>query len=101
MKLWQVVADGRFCGIETVEECIANFYLHGMDLFPYNALEYELRELRNDIQNWEADKLDLPWDRINEEVSNRMKSYEEWLDSIEGDPSEVEDLEFRLNQMGN
>ena len=98
MKLWQVLAQGRFCGLETVEECISNFYLHGIDLFPYNALEYELRELRTDIAAYEAGKLDLPWDRINENVAECEASYERWL--AENEPvSEEEDLEFRLNNL--
>jgi hypothetical protein len=98
MKLWQVVAQGRFCGLETVEECISNFYIHGIDLFPYNALEYELRELRSDIQAYEAGNLDLPWDRINESVAACEAAYEEWAEQNEPVPEE-EDLEFRLNNL--
>ena len=96
MRLKDVVIQGKCCGLETVEECVTNFYLHGMMMFPYNALEYETRELRNDIAKYEAGKLELPWDQIEEEVQRFHMEYQAWLDDNMIQPDDIDDLEKRL-----
>lgn len=94
MRLKEVVVQGKFCGMKTVEECILNFELHTMQMIPRNALEFECKELIRDIQAYEAGELILPWDEINDRVEQAYKEYEEWWDSRIGDE---EDLDFRLN----
>jgi hypothetical protein len=102
MKLREVVIQGKCCGLETVEECITNFYINGINMFPYNALEYETKELREDIRKYEAGELELPWDYIDEEVDKFNQEYLNWLietDRVDNDYDDMVDLEWRLERL--
>jgi hypothetical protein len=75
MKLIDVVLQGKFCGLETVEECILNFELHMMQIFPYSELERECKELIKDVQAYEDGTLTIDWDFIETETIKSMKEY--------------------------
>lgn len=95
MRLKDVVIQGKFCGLETVEECILNFELHTMQMLPPNALEFECRELIKDIQAYEKGELKLNWKQINEAVKDDLKEYNKWLRK-NASASDDETLDFTL-----
>ena len=74
MKLTDVIVEGRFCGLQSVEECIRNYYLHRA---PYEE-EEELKKLRADIENYKTGNLTLDWGEINSRVERDQKDFESW-----------------------
>ena len=68
MKLHNVIVEGRFCGLDTVDQCVANYYLHYPYALPVLAWEYETAEL------------ELNWGRIEDEVEQMHKDFEELCD---------------------
>jgi hypothetical protein len=83
MKLVDAVIMGRFCGLETVSECIYNIDLHYWQVISYKEVEAEQKELAADIRAWETGALQLDWVYIEAEVSKQWKEYEESMERIE------------------
>lgn len=86
MRLKDVIIQGKFCGLETVEECILNWELHVMYLYPHSQVPYEAKELIKDIQAWEAGTLVFDWDEIDRLVAESFKEYENWHRDNISDP---------------
>jgi hypothetical protein len=51
MRLRAAVDLGKACGLTTLEEYVLNVKLHCMSLFPYDNVEKELAELKQDVDN--------------------------------------------------
>lgn len=81
-------------GLETVEECIANYYLHYRFAMPYLRWDYETKELEKDIKAWEEGELELDWNRINENVETFHKEYEQWLEKHLQEGRNESDLDY-------
>jgi len=45
MKLKDAIDVGQECGLETPAECVNNIILHAMNLFPYDDINIETKEL--------------------------------------------------------
>ena len=80
MRLKHVVADGLFCGLSTVEECITNFYLHFIPVLPNKRVKPEIEELEADIKRWEVDRSFLNWEEIHAELDEKTRVYDEWIE---------------------
>lgn len=80
MKLHNVVVEGRFCGLDTVDQCVANYYLHYPYALPVLAWEYETAELDRELKAYERGELELNWGRIEDEVEQMHKDFEELCD---------------------
>jgi hypothetical protein len=78
MKLRAAILQGRFCGLETVEECVRNIDMHAMSLFKYEHVEKELTELYKEYNEYEAELLELDWPQIEKEAKADMDEYIAW-----------------------
>jgi hypothetical protein len=90
MRLKQVVREGKFCGLETVEECILNWELHAMQMYPYNALEYETKELIKDIKAYEDGILTLDMEEIDRMVAEDLHEFDLWCREMETPEDELD-----------
>lgn len=97
MRLKDVIRQGKFCGLESVGECLLNWELHCMQMYPYNALEYECNELAKDIKAYEAGELKIDMDEIDRLVEQDKKEYEEYLNNHP--PEVLADTDFELDAM--
>ena len=94
MRLRNVVTTGRFCGLETIEECVLNFELHMIQLFPHSQAEEECKELAKDIKAWEAGTLIIDMDEIDVQVEKDLKEYEKYCREHPPTDSTDQELEF-------
>ena len=78
MKLQDAVLMGKFCGLETVGECILNAEMHYLTMIPYSDIPNEVNELEKEIKAYEEGTLELDWDYINAEAERQQKEYEEY-----------------------
>ena len=77
MKLRDVVLMGRFCGLETVEECVCNYEMHYVQCISYKDIAKENTELNSDLQDYYSGDLILDWPKIEKEVEAQLKEYDE------------------------
>jgi hypothetical protein len=93
MKLVDAIALGRFCGLNTVEECIANIELHYWWVVSYSELSEKKEIFYKDVKAYELGTLELDWDYINAEIEKQNKVMEEYYKMPEHD---YEDLDWEL-----
>jgi hypothetical protein len=77
MKLEEALRTGAVCGLETVEEALANIYIHSPSLFKYEEIKQELEELYQEAldtygESWRTVK--IPQELIEEE-NRKMDEY--------------------------
>jgi hypothetical protein len=68
MKLIDAVKLGRFCGLETVGECVLNAELNFMSMLPYSEIPPASVELSDDLKEYEAGRLVIDWDEVDKHV---------------------------------
>ena len=85
MKLENAIISGRFCGLETVEECYINASRFMMQLYPYEEAAEQQFELDQEMAAYKADYGAIDWDRIDEEVRKTEESYEKWCEENLGE----------------
>lgn len=96
MTLTNAVEMGRFCGLNTVEECISNVERHSISIFKYTELQKELEELHEDYDLYLDGhyKLDIEAiDRKNKEEMDRWIAEEDEYHRTHPN-EEVEDFDF-------
>ena len=98
MKLHDCIVTGKFCGLETVEECINNFELHIANLIPYTRLREESLELSKEYEDYLSGKLRLDWDKIYEEVEELDKGLMEEFQSEPEDKVQPIDIDFNSDK---
>jgi len=76
MTLQEAVIMGKFCGLETVEECVRNIQYH-FNMFSYKEYPVIWEALLEQYFLWKEGKLTLDWDFIRAEVAAEYKAYEE------------------------
>ena len=76
MKLHDAVVTGRFCGLETVEECVVNVARHSMSLFLYSELAEKLNAIYTEYDLWKAGALEIDFDAIDAENDKAYKEME-------------------------
>jgi|SaaInlStandDraft_4_1057021.scaffolds.fasta_scaffold13543_4 hypothetical protein len=59
MKLDQALRIGKECGMETVQEALANIQGHAMNMFPYSEIDAELVELYLDSKDNYSGSVDM------------------------------------------
>jgi hypothetical protein len=77
MKLRDCVLMGLFCGLETVEECVANYDMHYLQCISYKEVGEDIDELAEDIKAWQVGELILDWDVMRKENAQAWKEYED------------------------
>ena len=91
MKLRDAVLAGRFCGLETVEECWHNIHLHYGPCIPFDQHPKEFGELNQEYADYLAGDLILDWPAIEAEVEEELKKYEQYCnDNPPGDCQEID-----------
>ena len=55
MTLQDCLELGKECGLTTLDECVRNVVIHSSSLFSFDALEKELDELYEDIEEQEPE----------------------------------------------
>jgi len=75
MKLRDVVLMGRFCGLQTVDECVLNFEMHYLDCIPHKEWNDARLELGLELQAYKSGDLVLDWSEIDKEVEIQMNEY--------------------------
>lgn len=80
MKLESAIIAGKFCGLETVEECYCNASRFMGQMYPYDQVAKEQLELDQEMAAYEADYGAIDWDRVEEEITKTIKSYEKWCE---------------------
>lgn len=95
MNLHQAIVMGRFCGLETVEECIANIELHYWNMLPYSEIAAAREEFFKEVNKWETGDVILDWDLINAEVAEQQKEYENWMDNQPKEPDLLEEFDWK------
>lgn len=68
MKLIDAVIMGRFCGLKTVKEAIANIDLHYWYLVPYSEISEARKSFYKEVQAYEAGELILDEELIEKEL---------------------------------
>jgi hypothetical protein len=53
MKIKTACEIADACGLETILEAISNIDYHCMQIFPYDKMREELKELYNDAKNYD------------------------------------------------
>lgn len=84
MKLKQAVIMGKFCGLETVEECVNNFYLHAHQMMPYRDVPEALEELSMEYHHYKEGILTLDMAEIDDEVARELDNYDDWYNKQGG-----------------
>jgi len=92
VKLRDAVLMGRFCGLETVEECILNIEMHYWDCIPYKELPKEASELNQEYADYLAGDLILDWPAIEAEVEKDLKEYEQYCE--DNPPGDCQEIDF-------
>ena len=64
MKLINALEIGFDCGLTTVGEAIFNIHIHCINLFNYDEIEEEIKELEKDVEIYWVHKDDLISDWI-------------------------------------
>lgn len=75
MKLIDAIVMGRFCGLQTVGECILNIDLHYWDLIPPSELAEAQKRFAKDIRDWEAGKYEIDEEYIKQQLERLEKAY--------------------------
>ncbi len=52
MTLKEAIRIGKVCGLETVDEAVLNVELSAMQIFPYEDISKELRELNSEYDEY-------------------------------------------------
>ena len=52
MTLKEAIRIGKVCGLETVDEAVLNVELSAMQIFPYEDIPKELRELNSEYDEY-------------------------------------------------
>jgi len=86
MKLQEAIILGRFCGLNTVDECITNIDIHYWQCISNKELNRERAEFEKDINNYKIGRLKLDWDYINKKVKEDQEEYEDWYIKNENNP---------------
>ncbi len=95
MKLEHAIIAGKFCGLNTVEECYCNASRFMFQLYPYEQAPLEQFELDREMAAYEADYGAIDWDRVDIEINKTIESYEQWRkEHIEND------IGYDLNDLG-
>jgi len=82
MKLFDCVVHGKFLGLNTVEECIANVEIHSLSLMPYERIHKELEELHQEYQLYLSGELKLDWNAVDRELTAWHQEYQGYLDNV-------------------
>ena len=85
MKLRDVVVEGKFCGLETVEECVTNYYIHRTMMMPDSEIANETKELEEEIRGYEEGILTLDMAEIDAEVARMDAEYNDFCEQMEYD----------------
>ena len=91
MKLEEAVEMGRFCGLDTVEECLRNVY-HHQNMFSYKEFPEMWRELEEEYLLWKDGELVLDFATIDANVAKQYKQME--ADMMDSTPSHVVEVDF-------
>ena len=59
MKLKRAIKIGKDCGLETIGEAICNIELHATNIFDFDKIQEEIKELYNDFKNSGLNEDDL------------------------------------------
>ena len=73
MTLEEAVICGRFCGLETVEECILSYY---DNMFSYKEFPAMWEKLVEEYLLWKEDNSLLDFDKIDAQVAADLVEYE-------------------------
>ncbi len=82
MKLLDCVIQGRFCGLNTVEEAILMIEAH-YDIFPFSEVEKEFAELYIEYDAWKNGELELDEEFISKELDRLNKTLDELYEKAE------------------
>jgi hypothetical protein len=92
MKLRDCVLMGLFCGLETIEECLANYDMHYLQCVPFTEADTDIAELVEDLKAYEAGDLVLDWDELRVLNDKAWKEYESSMSSVPCTP--IEEIDF-------
>lgn len=95
MNLIAAVTLGRFCGLNTVEECISNIERHSISLFIYTEMQEELEELHEDYDLFLDGHYKLDIEKIDKENQEEMDRWIEQEKNQEFDESEDLNFDFK------
>lgn len=90
MNLHEAIVFGKFCGLNTVNECIANIELHYWHLLPELEAASIRKEFYKEVKKYEKGELVLDWDLISRKVAEQEKEFESW----EKEHESIDNLEF-------
>jgi len=102
MKLHTAIIMGKFCGLDTVDECVFNAELHYFPCIPYYELDREAAELYQEYKAYMNGTLILDWDEINKQVEKELNDYEASCTAEENKQyNDVIEIDFwKVNQPG-
>lgn len=80
MKLQQAIIDGKFCGLQTVEECYLNASRFLPQIYPYEDVYKEGFELDQEMIAYEAGYLGIDWEFVEAELEKVLQGYNKWCE---------------------
>jgi len=83
MKLRTAILTGKFCGLNTVDECVFNAELHYFPCIPYYELDREAAELYQEYKAYMDGTLIPDRAEINTQVKKEQDAYEAYCEAQE------------------
>lgn len=80
MKLVDCIILGKFMGLQTVEECVSNYYLHYLSTLPFSEAPVDQLELETQYRMYTESDLDIDWHYVQEQVDKQNKEYEKYME---------------------